>query len=70
MGDAANKDSRSGMGPLHIHRKPMQFPDELKIELPDPDDFVRTKSGHLIDPFAPEETPGNKYDRRGRSLIH
>lgn len=57
MGDAANKDNRSEMGPLPYTPEAYAIPEELKIELPDPDDFVRTKSGHLIDPFAPEETP-------------
>ena len=58
--EAANKElakDTSGMGPVPYTPEAYQIPEELKIELPDPDDFVRTKSGHLIDPFAPEETP-------------
>ncbi len=60
VGEAANKESAkdtSGMGPIPYSPGVYDIPEELKIELPDPDDFVRTKSGHLIDPFAPEETP-------------
>ncbi|HRG77046.1 MAG TPA: hypothetical protein PLX69_20985 [Leptospiraceae bacterium] len=60
VGEAANKESAkdtSGMGPMPYSPGVYDIPEELKIELPDPDDFVRTKSGHLIDPFAPEETP-------------
>jgi hypothetical protein len=60
VGEAANKESAkstSGMGPAPYTPEAYSIPEELKIELPDPDDFVRTKSGHLIDPFAPEETP-------------
>ncbi|MBP9885468.1 MAG: hypothetical protein KBF93_04190 [Leptospiraceae bacterium] len=60
VGEAANKEKAkdsSGLGPVPYTPEAYSIPDELKIELPNPDDFVRTKSGHLIDPFAPEETP-------------
>ncbi|HNA10480.1 MAG TPA: hypothetical protein PK930_26290, partial [Leptospiraceae bacterium] len=56
VSEAVGKD-RSGMGPVPYTPEAYEIPEELKIDLPDPDDFIRTKTGHLIDPFAPEETP-------------
>lgn len=56
VGEAA-KENRSGMGPFPYTPEAYEIPEELRIDLPNPDDFIRTKSGHLIDPFAPEETP-------------